>query len=770
MQSKLLTWQLPCPWLGRFSLVCWVAFATGGLLINSRVCTAAGTQDPFGDNSGDNSDTELVPNAASSTTDLQKKNTNEPSLPDTKHPLVLEIRSNPPKTAGDFARAILYLSRLSQWSDIQALLQKRMGTTLDEAQAVAMVQEVGVETWMKLRLRSELFTEDERQWMARILELAAEHERNPQLLQRHLQALRSTDLASQKRGLFGLQSAGSIGLAALVNDTLKNSVPPPQAMSTALHSFGASGVDALSAAWNSEDPIARQRLAMLMAPLAKQRKNLPIISAIYSTTDSNQTKQLALQSIASSPSAAEVSKYLHQRMLQEVAELTRARSNPFPASREVWSLDASQKLVVKLATEVEWSLQRVGETARCLLRQADRSSLQTADAIAATLESHYRASPTIFTNDPLGWLQSSWQSNLTETPSLLCAAWEQAVQHDLPGAQLRLVQQFGEFAKAPETVDSQVLRVLADGAKSSHPAVRMMAASSLAPALLQKNIQGGHRTLEVLMEMLRMEGRPLALVIGQNDGLRDHFTQLVAQLGIATESVRNGREALKWIQQPNPVELVFVLDRQSDLTLMQLLQRLRAHPRTKSIPIALLAEALTNGEEEFLSHEAGMFRSFVPQDLAAMVEVVKQCETVTPSPRLTSADRALWKADAEQFVRSVAKVEDHHLDLNKYNSIIVRHMPGSLLVDLSAAELIAMGSHDGQLELAHRATKAGGDHAVRREAAKSLEASLSQAGNRLTIYEIQEIYDVYNAEGPNDLQVREYLGHLLDAFESLRQP
>ncbi len=76
--------------------------------------------------------------------------------------------------------------------------------------------------------------------------------------------------------------------------------------------------------------------------------------------------------------------------------------------------------------------------------------------------------------------------------------------------------------------------------------------------------------------MLALQGEPLTLVIGKDEGLRDHVAQMLQQMGHRSESAETAREALLSMESPKPLESILLIDFTYDMSLTQLVQRIRS--------------------------------------------------------------------------------------------------------------------------------------------------------------------------------------------------
>lgn len=735
---------------------CWILLSLMGLTLS--VSRPAHGQDDFGDFGGG----ENVDKPARAVDDPTKA-----KLPPTSHPLVLDLRENPPTTPPELARALLYLFRLSQWEDIHGLLRDQVGQPVNEAMAMSMVQEIGVDQWLKISLRLEDLTDAEAKWVRQVLDKSSTLSRRPQVLDKHIASLRHPDIAEQKRGIRGIQSAGNEGLQYLLNHLMSKPATPSEAVMACVKSFGKVGEQAVRVAWTTNQPAQREMLAHLAARMEMKPNGL-LLSAVYVSEESQGCRTVATQRLSQQgrlPSAQEVSTFLHQRLVGSLLELQRAKEVDVPLSRIVFATDSKGRLTHSNGTEVELVLQELRFWAASLLRQPELSLAQAADAKSALLETDYR--------NRMAWGVESMSRGDSEMGDDEAVVWASAVKYRLPGAQLDLVKGLGgQIARGAGEVSSSHLTILNEALKSAYPAVRYAAAEGMVPWLLTHREGWSPRAVETLVEMLGLEHRPTALVIGSNVGLRDHFTQLLSECGVSWGVVKSGREALQWIQRPNPVDFVMLTDRVPDVSLSQLIQRLKSHPRASMIPTVVMIDGITESEAGVLREYPSVGTTYVPPEMAGAVLILRNAESRSDAPLMTEADRVQWKGTAEQFFRDTAMrpQDQRHASLERFEALIATRLPGNRLDQTSDSDLSKMDEHDGQLELVQRIARQGAPLPTRQAASDALIGSLERVGLKLTTEEVQALYDSYNVEGRSDTQVRSLLGTLLDAIDRALVP
>lgn len=728
-------------------------------------------EDIFGDESGagDTPDGEVSEFGDAPTPEParnQARNSNKDELPPSSHPVVIEYRQNRPKTPEDFARAFLHLSRLQEWKDVAYHLDAFSKLTIDSSTAVRMLKEIGHDQWLSIKWNMDELNEKQQAVVNNILDKATAALRGASLLDIHFAGLQGTDAALAKKGYTGIQSAGTDGLAFLLSKFVQEPNKPSIYSSYTLHSFGEAGYEAVSGAFTSSDPAVRERLVALVAPINGSRYLELLSSVVYSRIDTQGAKKIASDRLAKEwktvPQIESVQKNIGLRLDRYLKTLGNARRMDVPQAREIWLLQGNKALSVALLDERRLALEHIYQTALQALRLETSQRELIAESIAAVLERSFEETKEIFVESPLAHSNIDLEQIVTG-PEDLGRVWRVALQRDLPGAQLRIQQKFFDWPEA--TVAQQ--EPLRAGLSSGYPAVRFAASHSLANRMLSSPTPLASKGVEEMVELLSLESEPLTLVLGSNDGLCDHASILLKQAGHRSIVLSSGRAALRYLEDPNPVESILFIDSIADISLPQLVQRIRANPRGSKIPFAILAEDVSKKHQQILSEEIGLIYSYVPSRLDGMIELLRQMDGSSFAPRLTAADRTGWSSVAQQFFQRVVEspMEAWPTDFERWKPAVATRMGGNLLGESSNEALVTLGSRESQRELANRSTQWNLDLASRKSAAQQFIQSSKMHGLKLDELEIQGLYDAYNDRARTDLEVRKYLGEVLDAVD-----
>jgi len=145
---------------------------------------------------------------------------------------------------------------------------------------------------------------------------------------------------------------------------------------------------------------------------------------------------------------------------------------------------------------------------------------------------------------------------------------------------------------------------------------------------------------------MKLEPNPLALVIGGSSDLRDTLSSQLSALDIRSETARNAREAIRMIQEPHPYEMVFIVDRVADMSLSEFVQRLRAAPRTASLPIVMMASQWTSEQQRLSDSEGiqGIVNATLTDNIGLTSAILQDLQKITRTPKLDSTDRVILRS------------------------------------------------------------------------------------------------------------------------------
>jgi CheY-like chemotaxis protein len=735
-----------------------------GLFLLFIVREQATAQDPFGEDTGDAEVVEEMevsaPNAGS--LDKTKASTGSDSLVlGETNAVVRSLRTSPPRSYADLAKAVQLMSRIRRWDEVQFWLDKIISLGINEASATEMLDSVGSHVFLGL-LRPEVdITAKQRESIRGMLELASASSRDPKKLGMAIQALRSNVKSTRIQGYRDLKHGGNRGVAALLESLLsEQSDAPNSTMSEAFMLMGEPAFAAWKAAMASPDAAARGRLVQLAAGVGESSLMLELCAAAHDAELSSQVRSL-LTEVASShgntiPSAERVYRHAIDAMKKSLSDFQRFRWSDEADSYFAWQLSSDNKVLLEVpARNADLFWQQAVNHARSGLRAGQSIDLFSAEAVAVLLEDASRDASDAWTTE---MVLKSIPTETLDSDAFACLIWDSAVEEKLSAAQLLAVQNLSRWV-SKEGVPGPVLERLVNACSSGFASVRYQAAASLVQTLygadqegalkLQDKSFGGRSKLEQLLrEMRQLDAKPLVLLVGGSSSLRTQVSTLLQQFSYRVFETSSASQAMAAIRQGLPIESVFIVDRVFEMRLGEMVQRIRANPTTSTCPIAILADSLSDGDHRILSEDNRVVVGSVPPESSGLSDILRRMAIVNQAPRVESVGRLAWKQLADAYwvdfkTLQVSKTPESKFIPWAETPVAQKHLVTIVL--------------DKSLPLPER------EHA-----SQIFVQSVKQFGLQLSSETENAQYDEYNLRGPNETDLRVLLGRVLDAIEAAK--
>ncbi|MDZ4850631.1 MAG: hypothetical protein SGI77_15200 [Pirellulaceae bacterium] len=567
------------------------------------------------------------------------------------HVVVQSLQQRPPQNAIDISRAILYMVRIERWDEVGRYLNQLATLPLDATTASKMTRSVGLETWFKVGSNVEKVSEEQRALVHKILELSSGAVRSQTSVSNAISQLNSKELLDRKRGVLAIQGAGESGIAALLESVASSSKPAAPIVSELIITMGDEGKAALKASISTSDSIARERLLLIAARTPGNDYLAELMASVSVLPPTSPTYQVVAKVLAPSgqtlPSADAAQRLVLGRMEAQLKLYHSLRREATVKTYGVWRWSSDGKhLLSELDDAASIHLEEAYRLAYLAIQLAPHTSIDSPLATSIILERNYRIAPTIELDLP------AFQRNFkpfekSENLEYLGAVSDTSMKNGLLGSQLRSIQAIGNaIRKAPQNTATSMARLMA-AVKNSPPAIRYSAASALTQLLDSDTKFEGRYTFEqTKQEMLELESKPLALVVGGASELRDALATQLSMLGIRTLESKSARETMRLIQKPNPIEYVFIVDKVLEMNLSELVQRLRTSPRTRLLPLAVLTDRISSDQRTHLEIEGfdDVHYFSVTHSRELTSALLDEMHETSPIPQMDSIDRITFRS------------------------------------------------------------------------------------------------------------------------------
>ncbi len=687
-------------------------------------------------------------------------------------PIVRILREKTPSSPVAMADGLTWTIRLKRWDEVGRLLDRIQVLNWSLEQKAAVARRMGSAMVLRMRSTESTLTDTQKGIAAQLFQSPAQLTRDPAWIDQAIDKLGSDIPAVRRAAQLRLHDTGSAGIARLVNRLLAGD-PKVSALqlASATSSFGADGNEALRAACLIRNASASSRVLSALADLSGGDFGTELGAAMLSRTlpiaDQQSLSSKLVKKYPTLPSTQAVESHLAARFNSALKTYQQQRGMESQLTDHVWRPAANGTSIER----VEASISDVALESAARLA-AFRMQLQTAtidglvDSAAILMQRTYKVRPQLFAgelpNHMLADIAPEVRGNVGFWQNVFarCEEWQ------LHGAAIRSLQLMAEGISTGEfnASESFLTKLL----KDPTPAIRYTALEILAKLDPKVNYYGNEWAMETAVEMTRLQAGPHALVIGLQSELRQAAQQ---QINLQTSSdvtvVNSGAAALKALNEPEPFELIFIVDRVSDTTLSQLIQRIRNSQRGRSLPIAVLTDELYSHERDLISETPGVITSVLSRNAEQMERVVSMLEASLDTTPLSATDRASFASSANRFLARIATNREHYAfyPLHSWHSAIV-HSSSQGSESSRLALLSGLGTAESQWKLAGLTTAASASEQDRVEAAKAFARSVKKFGMNLHRDNVVQAYELYNELGTKDPVATKAMGLVLDVIEA----
>jgi len=461
-----------------------------------------------------------------------------------------------------------------------------------------------------------------------------------------VELLRAAALVDRKRGVLAIQASGEAGLSALFESIANSDKLPTPIMSETIITMGSEGEGSLKAAISTADEKSRASFLQVASRIPGGAYMAELTTAIYTLPPDGEAYKQIRTALSPSgqaiPEAIASQRYLIDQMEFQLNKFKSLRLELTTSINSVWRWTADGKrLVTELDDSAGIQLERAYQLAILVNQLAQHTSVDSPLATAVILEHHHRLNPVVEL-EAADFQKAFQPKSKIDDLNYLGLVLDVAKKTELLAAQLRTVQAIGQALKSSQTDTTSTIKRLSDAVKNSAPAVRYASAVALGHRPTSEAAFEGRYALEqTKLEILSLEAKPLALVIGGSTELRDSLSQHLSLLGVRTLPARSAREAMRLIQEPQPIEYVFLADQVLEMNLSEVVQRIRSHPRTQALPLAVLTDRLGPSQRDLLANE-GMTRihyGYVTTNLDLTSTLLNEMRATSPVPKMDSLDR-----------------------------------------------------------------------------------------------------------------------------------
>lgn len=729
-------------------------------------------EDPFGSTAPDAFGAFAAPDMDTAAPANATLPANNPLTLEELDPVVRLLRLSPPKTAEQWADALTWMSRIKRWDEVRRLLDELSAANWTIESKAALARAGGSALWLRLRADEATLTDNQSALVRDILLAPGKIARDVDAIDGWIDQLASVQAGEQKLAQFRLHDGSMVAIKRLVDRLLSgDTTVPPTRLATAIASFGRDGEDALRAACVIRDPQKAGRVLLALAQLPNGEFNAELGAATASRVlpieIQTQLSEKLLAKYGRIPDKAAVHAYLENRFDAALAEYQLQRATKGELTSSVWrpTPDGQSIELVELPS-THRPLERLAQLASHLANLTNATRKDSIATGASLLQRAYQANPTQELGEFEQHLLRSFDAELASDADYWQQVFARANEWEMHGAALRSLQLLTDHARrgdylAPLDFLSQMLG-------DPRPVIRFTALQSIAQIAPQQPFPGAEKSIEVALEMSSLGNGPHALVIGMQSEMRQAASQQLSQKsGSMVTAVNTGREALLALDGSEPIELILLVDRVSDLSVFEVLQRIRNTKKGQSLPIAVLTERLYQHERRLIDEMPGVIQSVLSSDPTHMERVVRSMLNELDTNPMSTEDRSVFAQAGGGFLATIAGDRDTYAfyPISDWRERLISTQGGLPLVSQMTV-IAAVGSADGQLKLSNMAATASYSEQQRMAAARAFGQSVKRFGMLMRPDDVLRNYDLYNELGPRDPIAAKALGLILDVTEA----
>lgn len=775
-------WLVRRATLGLLSAVVWTALL-------AFLTPSLSAQDPFGDSSmGDNpfgapdpgaepaspfggfgqpaQPEATVAAASSGGTDLPE------SDPD---PIIRLLRESPPETPAEMADGLTWVVRMKRWDEVHRLFDAISAKQWSLAQLADLADAGGEALWFRLSVDEAALSDEQRKLLNTIATAKATQARDPAWLDSWIEKLTDPQPGERRLAQLRLRAGGTAAITRLMERLLGSDVATDSKvgggmLAGTIAEFGNEGVEALQAACLVADPQRAARVYYGMAEIPGHEFSAEVgaglASSVLTSEQRSELAKIVSRRYSKIPTPEAIEQFLAARFATKLSDYQQSRTPSAALVEEViWRPTEDGKSVAPVkGSPEEHKLEGLARLAAHRLNLTLATTDDLVDCTAVALQRAYRVHPMLHPAEKQYEVLGKIDHAVATDANYWIRVFDRASDLQMHGGAVRAIQKLSQAAAGHYLIPLDFLtRLLGD----SRPGVRYLALQQIAASNPQQPFGGAEKALQVALEMARLASGPHALVIGRSSDLRQAAQQqLEQQANARVTTADSARRALLALDGDLPVELVLVVDRVSDESIYELLQRLRGAERSRALPIAVMTDELYQHERRLISELPGVVASQLSRNPNHMHEVVDQMTRRLDTEPFSVEDRHNFAEIAGAFLTQIASDHDryafYHLsDWHSELGEVGRGLPiGSRLTLLAA-----LGSTDSQLQLVTLASSSSLTGPERLDAAQKFAASVDRFGMNLGRESVLHVYHVYNSLGPSDPATAKSLGAVLDTIE-----
>lgn len=315
-----------------------------------------------------------------------------------------------------------------------------------------------------------------------------------------------------------------------------------------------------------------------------------------------------------------------------------------------------------------------------------------------------------------------------------------------------------------------VVSPLADAARNSNRRLRFAAMEAVIKIKPIEHITGSSFVTDSLAYFIATSGAPRALVGHPRSQPGQTLAGMLAALGYDTDLATNSRQAFNLAVASPDYEFALFNLALDHPPVDELLKQLRKDPRTRRLPVGIVAPLEEMIAVERLARNSLLTEAFPrAHSVDTLKSQVEQLMAPLARHRVSHEERAAQAALALNYLYELTRQPQTPFDLTRTLPALERAVD---VPELSIKAVVILGNLNvvpAQRILVEIASRLSEPLAVRQAAALAFQKSVMRNGTLLTSSEILMQYDLYNASAQHDRDTQDVLASILDTIEARKK-
>ena len=713
--------------------------------------------------------------AQSTNSTEEKKNVSEEDLEKSLSPAAKVIFDSDPTTPTELIKAINRLIAFGDWGLAKkyavSLGQKGLQDT--DIDLTALGDDLGPASLIKIIHSTELDSRA-RDYCKKILAAVRERDIDPQRLAGLATTVTSKDPIDRRNAMAELRAVGSVAVAPLVQLLLSDDPSKNVAGKNALVALGRQAVPPILAVMQTDKQQLRNDLLFILSKLQDASSKDDLLIAMLSPENISTRPNTNSEVVRNKKISEQVKTSIHHYLSgQKIAPLDLGETIT------LWEWDDEQsKLTRRESFRALSSAQAAYRLARSLSRATSKNEHLLLEGVALLQwEKLNRGLSRPISERVVPEFSAIAKKYQPESKFGILdfaeAVFEKAIELGYTPAAIAAA----DILTQSNVGDDEKISLLTRRGADPHPLVkalgqkdrrlRMACCQAILHLTAEHPFVGASNVSDALCYFAASEGKPRVLIADNRPLRRQKLATLFANVGYKVDGMKTGREAIQAAQKHPDYVAAFISANIGPRSSQDIFHELRGDSRTAGLPIALIVDPQHTVQVSPLVDQDSLTAFLIPpqqsemaqQDIESLVNRLGE-NFVPPEERLEEAREAI-----RLFGILLERLPDSR-NTSRWEQVLIKSLKVEKLAVEAASVLGQLHTPTAQQSLADAASAQYLPLSTRQAAANAFGKSVAKHGIGLSIAQIQQQKDRYDASEGKGPEEEAILWGILEAIEN----